>query len=188
MLAGVAGAQERLPLENAQRFAKLFVEQAAKLTDAQVKTDVDAEKPCCITKGEPGAMIIPDKNLSADALAKAGKDVTPLGQLWMRKLTPVVDGKPVPGDKLRIVTVTVKNADEPMVLCLAGVRKKGDGLELVLYAKDKEPLLTVPLEKVETKQELPVELDGKKGDNDTGVLILSVLGKYQAKVPFGHQE
>ena len=48
--------------------------------------------------------------------------------------------------------------------------------------------MAVPLEKAESKLELPVELDAKQGDGDTGVLILDVLGKYQAKVPFAHQE
>lgn len=181
LFAGVSLAQERLPQERAQQLARLFVPQAAKLTDAQLQTDVDLEKPCCITKGKLGAMVIPDKKLSAELLDKVGKAVAPVGQLWMRGLTPVSGGTPTPGDKLRKVTVTIQGEDHQLPCCFLGVRQKaGGGLELVVYAKDKDPLLTLPLEKVAIEQELPIELDAKKGENDMGILIITALGKYQA--------
>jgi hypothetical protein len=45
------------------------------------------------------------KGLSTDKVAKAGEGVVPVGQLWLRKWTLVIGSKPVPNDRLRIVTV-----------------------------------------------------------------------------------
>ena len=74
-------------------------------------------------------------------------------------------------------------------LFLLGVRKKGDDtFELAVYAKDKEPHLLLPLQKIDTKQELPIEMEAMKGDNETGVITLSILGKYRAKLTVGKQE
>lgn len=133
-------------------------------------------------------MVIPDKKLSAEVLGKVGGDVTPIGHLWFRKISPHIDGKTTSNDKLRIVTVTADDQDHPLPLFLLGVRKKNDKLELVIFAKDKEPLLATPLEKIDRNQELPIELEGRKNDNDTGLLTLNVLGKYQAKVTVAAQE
>ncbi len=183
LLAGAALAQERVPAEDAQKAGKLLAEQSAKLEmPVQVKVEPDADKACAFHASRVAALVMPDKKLTADVFAKAGKDVVPVGQLWMRDMVPAVSDKATPNDKLRIVKVKLKDEEEPLPLCLLGVRKKGDGLELVVYAKDKEPLLTLPLEKADGKQELPIELDGKKNDNDTGTLTLNVFGKYQAKL------
>src|SRR5438094_735527 len=46
-----ASDPNRLPQEEARGYAKVCVEQAATLTDLQIKTDVDTEKPCAI-RGE----------------------------------------------------------------------------------------------------------------------------------------
>jgi hypothetical protein len=191
LLTGVALAQERVPQQEAQRYGKLFAEHAAKLeAPAQVKVEPDPEKACAIRKEGVAALVMPDKMLSADALGKVGKDVVPVGQLWMRNMVPAVDGKAAANDKLRIVKVAVNNEDHPLPLSLLGVRKKGDGLELVIYGKDKEPLLALPLEKADAKQELPIELEGKKNDNDpaTGILTINLFGKYQAKLTVAKPE
>jgi len=189
LVIGSISAQERIPQEQATKYAALFVEAAAKLTDLQVKTDVDSEKPFGVKGGDLGAMVIPDKKLSEDVICKAGKDMIPVGQLWLRKLSTVVDGKATGNDKLRIVTITVNTEDHPLPLFLLGVRKKGDDtLELAVYAKDKEPHLLLPLQKIDTKQELPIELEAMKGDNETGVITLNILGKYRAKLTVGKQE
>src|SRR5207245_8588541 len=104
-------------------------------------------------------MVLPDKRLSEETLARAGADVTPVGHLWMRRLAPAVDGTVAPGDKLRIVTVTTQNNEElKLPFCLLGVRKGGDGLELLVFGKDKEPVAKLPLKKVSAQAETPIEL------------------------------
>src|SRR6516162_4116605 len=150
--AVAADSANRIPHEDAKAYAKLCVERAAAIvTDAQISMDVDVDKPCAERGEGGGAMIVPDKKLTEKTLTGVGKDVVPVGQLWLRKWTLIANGKPVAEDKLRIITVTIEDQDRPMPLFLLGVRKKGEkDLELVIYAKDSEPLLVVPLKRVET--------------------------------------
>lgn len=124
----------RLPQEEAKGYAKVCVEQT-NLTDAQIGMDVDADKPCAVRGEGGGAMLIPDKKLSAKAIQDAGKEVVPVGQLWLRKWRPAIDGKLAPDDKLRIMNIKIDEKGRPMPLLLLGMRKKSDGLELVVYAK-----------------------------------------------------
>jgi hypothetical protein len=189
VLAAVAADPNRLPQEDARAFAKVCVEKAAELTDLPLKTEVDAERPCAVRGEGGGAMVVPDKNLSADRLRKAGKEVVPIGQLWLRKWAPVLDGKAVPDDKLRIVTVRIEDKDRPMPLLLLGVRAKGDkgDLELVAYARESEPLLVLPLQKADAGEELPVELEWKRGDKGPDRLTITLLGKHQAILNIGPQ-
>jgi hypothetical protein len=180
-------ADDRLPQEEAQRYAKLCVEQGALLTDTQLKVTADPSKPCAVRGEGGGAMVIPDKDLSAKKLGKAGKGVIPVGQLWLRKWSPVVDGKVTPNDKLRIVTVNLDEKNRPMPFFLLGVRK-GKKPELVVYARDSEPLLVLPLKKLETVPKLPLELEWKRGEKDADFLTLNVLGKYQTVMAIAGQQ
>jgi hypothetical protein len=188
LLAGTLAAQDRLPQEEAQRYAKVCVEKLGSLADAQIETEVDPEKAVAVRGEGGGAMAIPDKKLSKDRLAKISQDVVPLGHLWLRKWTVVAGGKAVPQDRLRVVTINVDDKDRPMPLFLLGVRKKGKkGPELVAYGKESEPILTIPLKKVDFVQELPVVVEWQRGEKDEDALTLTVLGRYQAVLPVTRQ-
>jgi hypothetical protein len=192
LVAGAAAADSpnRIPQDEAKAYAKLCAERAAAvLTDAQIGVDVDPDKPCAERGEGGGAMVVPDRKLTEKVLAGADKDIVPVGQLWLRKWTLVVNGKPVTNDKLRIITVTIEDKERPMPLLLLGVRKKGDkDLELVVYAKDSEPLQVVPLTKRDTASGLPLELEWSRGDKDADNLTLNILGKYQTVLKIGRQE
>lgn len=184
LCAGLVAAQEPLPQERAQQAAKLLAAEAAKLTDVPVKTDGDTEKPFGLKKGERTTLVIPDKGLSEDRLGKVDKDVLSVGQLWLRGLTPVVAGTATPADKLQLVKVKANDGEHELSLLLLGARKGAEGkLELLVYAKAKEPLLVLPLEAASGSQNQPIELEGKKAEGDTGVLEVRILGKYQAGLP-----
>jgi hypothetical protein len=184
LVAALACAQDRLPQNEARRYARVCVEQLGDPGDTPIKTDVDPHKAVAVRGEGGGAMVIPDKTIAKEKLAKAGRDVLPVGQLWLRKWTVVVGGKAVPRDKLRIVTINVDDKDRPMPLLLLGVRQKGTkGLELVAYAKDTEPLLVVPLKKVAFVQEPPLDLQWERGEKNVDPLTLTLFGKYQAVLP-----
>lgn len=184
----LAADPNRLPQEEARRYARPCVEQAANLGDLPIKTDADPEKACAVRGEGGGAMIVPDKGLSADKLGKAGPDVTPVGQLWLRKWTPVVSGKATPDDRLRIVTVNLDDQNRPLPLLLLGVRRPaGKGPELVVYAKESAPLESLPLTRLDLVQELPLELEWQRGEQNVDSLTVRLLGKYQAVVPITRQ-
>jgi hypothetical protein len=186
-LAGVASAQDRIPADEAQRIARLLIETSDKANDLPLKVEADADKPVGIRHGDIGTMIIPDKRLTAEMIDKAGPEVTPVAYHWFRKIAPARDGKVTANAKLRILTVNANGEDLMLPLCTLGVRKGSAGPELVVLGKDKEPLVTVPLKKVETQQELPIEIEGRKED-DTGVLTINLFGKYRAELKVMEQE
>jgi hypothetical protein len=177
----LAQSANRLPQDETKGYAKLCVQRAAGVvTDAQIIMDVDSEKPCAERGEGGGAMIVPDKKLTEKVVAGADKDVIPIGQLWLRKWTLVVDGQPIPSEKLRIVTVNVEDKDRPMPLFFLGVRKKGEkDLELLVYATGAEPLQIIPLKKLDQMQNLPVQLEWSRGEKDSDNLTLNILGKHE---------
>jgi hypothetical protein len=146
VLAGAASAQERIPHEDALKYAGLFVEKSAKASDLQIKVEPDAKKPYGLHQENMGTMAIPTKTLSAETLRNVGKEVTPLAQLWARNLTLVHKDLPVANDRLRLMTISIDDQEHTLPLFLLGARKKEDGsLELLVYAKGKAPILSVPL-------------------------------------------
>jgi hypothetical protein len=188
LLVGPVPGQDRLPQDEARKYARACVEQLGRLVDAPLETEVDPDKAVAVRGEGGGAMAVPDKKLAKEQLAKAGPGVVPVGQLWLRKWTVVAGGKAVANDKLRVVTVNLDDQDRPMPLLLLGVRKKGKaGLELVAYAKDSEPLLAVPLKPVEFVQDAPLDLAWQRGEKDVDPLTLTLFGKYQAVLPVTRQ-
>lgn len=190
LLACVAAgqAQNRLPLDEAQRYAKACVEHAAKLGDGPFKIDVDADKPCAERGEAGGAMAVPDKKLTAAAIAKADKTIVPVAQLYLRKWTLVKNGKPLGKDDIRGVVVNVDDKDRPMPLFLLGVRKNDKGkLELLACANDVDSAIVVPLTDYGSNPTVPVELEWKRGENNIDTLTLNIAGKYQAVLPVTRQ-
>ena len=180
LFLSAASGQERLPRDEARRYARVCVEQAADLADSPVKADADPDRACAVRGEGGGAMAVPDRKLSAEDLRKAGEGVVPVGQLWLRKWRPVLGGKAVPDDRLRVLTVNVDDKDRPMPVLLLGVRKKARGLELVAYAAGEDPLLALPLKGVDFIQDLPVELEWQRGEGSVDSLQVTIAGKYQA--------
>ena len=177
-------AQERVSLEDAQKGARLLTQTAGKISDAPLKLEVDLEKPDGLKANEVRILVIPDQKLNGETLAKAGKTVTPLGQLWMHAIAPAKEGEVISNDKLRFVTVTKDDKEFKVLLFFLGLQKSEKGeMELVIYGKDKEPFLKLPVEKSATQQDLPIELQGRKEGEGAGVLTLNILGKYKAELP-----
>ena len=183
--AGAAGAQERVPQEEARVLAKLISLAAAKLKPP-LGVAADTDKPYAKRKDEYGAMFLPDKKLAAERLARAGKDIVPVGVLWAHQLAPVVGGKVVSTKKLQCLSVTIKEENITLTVCYLGARKttKG-GLELVVLSKDSAPLAALPLEKAEGKQELPIEFLATIEGNDRAILTVGLLGKFKTKLTLG---
>jgi hypothetical protein len=183
----LASAQETVPLEKAQKAAKLVTRSTVQ--EGPFKLELDLEKPHALKVGECGILIIPDKSLSKESFAKANAATTPIGQLWMLHAAPALDGKVIPNNKLRFVTVHDGETESQVQLYYLGTRKADqDRLKLVVYAKDKEPLLEIPLKERQSKVSLPIELIGEKKDEGSGTLTLCVLGQYEAELILMKQE
>ncbi len=190
LLAGlaVARAQEQVPRETALKGAFIVSLNLKEMLNTPIPTDPDVKRPVALAHEGHGGMVLPESKLSAETFAKAGKDVSPVGQLWMLKLVPVSDGQPLQTSKLRVVHVKSEDSEADVVCCALGVRKVADGgLELLIYGKDKEPVLRLPLKALSAQQENPIEMSAEVGDN-SGLVTLKLVGKYQASFTVTEQE
>lgn len=176
----------RLPQEEAVRYAKACVSQA-NLNDAQIQMIVDPEKACAERGEGGGAMIVPDKNLTAQALLKVDKNIVPVGQLWLRKWTLAENNKAVANNRLRVLTLNIDDKDRPMPLCLLGIRKHQGALQLLVYGKDSEPLQILPLKKVDFEQPQPVLLEWQRGEKSIDTLMVRIVGKVETALQVTRQ-
>lgn len=177
--ATVTHAQDRLTKDEASRYAELVGAVQTHLKDGPLVTEADLKRPVALRDGEYGALILPDARLTAEKLTQVGADVVPLGQLWLHKLAPLVDGRLVPSEKLRVVRVSGFEG-EPSLPCLTlGVRKSAGGpLEMLVYGKDKEPLLKAPLKAINATQADPLEISAER-ETDSGRLTVKILGRQE---------
>lgn len=184
MAAFIAGfttaqAQEQLPRQEALKYAFILSANLPEMLKTPIPTDPDVKRPVALHDGDYGGMVLPETKLSAEAFSKAGKDVAPVGQLWLLKLVPMNDGQPVPASKLRMVQARSEDAQATVPCCALGVRKNADGaLELLVYGKDKEPVLRAPIHAISRDQENPIEMSAERKD-DGGHITLRFLGKYE---------
>jgi hypothetical protein len=178
----LVSAQEKLSREEALTYAKIVSADAQQLNGTPIATDVDAQQPVAVKEENYGGMVLPQKNLKAETLAQAGETPVPIGQMWLLKLTLVQDGSGIPGDKLRLAKVKHDGEDFTVPQCALAVRRiDSGGLELLVFGKDKVPLLKVPLKKIEARQESPIDLSAER-TGDEGFVTLKILGKYEAKL------
>lgn len=183
-LAHTVLAQEPIPLEKAQKGARMLTRSLAQTSDLPLAADVDLEKPHAFKAGDVAVMIIPDRHLSADAISGAKDAVVPLGQLWMYHLVPRLNGQAIATDKLRTLVVTDDGKDMRVQMYLIGAAKNAQGaLELALYTKDKEPVARIPIVSgLSAKQDLPLEIFGHKEDDQSGILTINILGQHRAEL------
>jgi len=179
---GSLSAQERLSTEEALRYARLAGADAQQLAGTPIATRVDLAQPVALHDGDYGGMVLPQAGLTAESLAQAGDQVLPVGQLWLLRLTVMKDGEGVPADKLRVATVKTRDGNEVKVpQCALGVqRSKAGALELLIFGKDKTPILTAPLKPIETKQEMPLDMDAVR-ESESAQITLKILGRYEAR-------
>lgn len=184
---GFAQAQEVVPQDEAMKASLALWYASGDLSDLALKVDPDIKYPYGVAKKDVGMIVIPETKV-AEVLAKAGEKVLPIGQLWLKGLVPEVDGKTVPESELKFVEVAVKEDNTSVVLCTLGVKKtESKGLELVVYGKGKEPLLTAPFKTIKTKQANPIELEVVPGSGNAQVIV-KVAGQQEASFAVGRQE
>jgi hypothetical protein len=182
LLSGIhyASAQDRIAREEALGYADAVKPYIKQVTG--IPTDVDVQKPVAVKDDDYGGMALPQKNLKTEVIAQAGDSPLPIGQLWLHKLTPVRDDAAIPADKLCLIKVSHDGDEITVPACALGVRRTSSGaLELLIFGKDKEPLLKLPLKKIDAQQELPLNLSAER-IGDEGLVTVRILGKYEARL------
>jgi hypothetical protein len=174
-------AQERLSSQEALDYAAIVGADVKQLQGTPIPSHVDLKQPVVLRDGEFGGMVLPEATLSLESLAKAGDSITPVGQLWLLRLAPMSDGVAISGDKLRLATVEHDGETYRVPQCALAVRRTASGgMELLVFGKDKEPLLKVALKQVVAKQDVPLDMAADR-ESDSAEITLKILGKYEAK-------
>ena len=187
LISTFAVAQEirQVPAEEAVKIARKITETLGSPGDAPFSVDADVEKSAGIrANGDTGLLAIPDRKLTTEVLANAGGTASALGQLWMRNVVPSVNNAAPDPAKLRTVTVRDGDQEAKVEVYYLGITKAdGGAVELGLYAKDREPLVRVPLVKTDAAASaVPIALDGRKEGENTGVLVVTIFGSYKADI------
>ena len=158
-----AQAQEQLSRQESLKYAFIVSADLTEMLKTPIPTDPDVKRPVALHDGDYGGMVLPECKLRAEVFSKAGKEVAPVGQLWLLKLVPMSDGQPVPASKLRLVEANTEEGRATVPCCALGVRKAADGgLELLVFGKDKEPILRAPMQTINRQQEDPIEMSAER--------------------------
>jgi hypothetical protein len=175
-----ASAQEQLSRSEALKYAFIVAADLTEMLKTPIPTDPDIKRPVAVREGDYGGMVLPECKLTAATLDKPGKEGRAIGQLWLLKLVPMKDGQPVDAKGLRFVDVTSDEGSAKVACCALAVRSAegSDALELVVFGRDKSPVLSAPLKPIAKAQDNPVELAAERKD-DGGLITLRLLGKYE---------
>jgi hypothetical protein len=173
-------AQEKLAREEALGYAEAVKPYLKQVTG--IPTDVDVQKPVALKDEDYGGMALPQKGLKPEAIAQVNDNPLPIGQLWLLKLTPMLDESRIPVDKLCLIKVSHDGDETTVPACALAVRRNSSGaLELLVFGKGKEPLLKLPLKKIDAQQELPLNLSAERTGDEASVTV-RILGKYEARM------
>jgi hypothetical protein len=172
-------AQERMPRDDALKAALFASADLKEMLNTPIPTDPDIKHPVGVVDDDRPALVLPEFELSADSFAKAGKEPSPVGQLWLHKLVPENGGQRVPPPKLHTVLVHAMEAETDAACCALGVSKsENGGLELLIYSKDKEPVTRAAMKSISVRQENPIEISAERKDHSE-LITLKFLGNYE---------
>lgn len=182
LAAGSVNGQTSLAADEARHYASLTRQNPQQLEKLPLQVQADLARPIGLREGEYGGLLIPDKRLSLEALHAAKTAPLPVAELWFHSLAPMKDGWVVPQAELCLVEVTDRQEPIQVPCCPLGVHRNSQGaLELLLYGKDKTPLLTLPLRTIDSPATSPIEFLAAREGDEAGRITIRLFGKYEAQ-------
>jgi hypothetical protein len=189
MVASPLLAQEAVPLQDARDGARKANAVIAAEKELPLRVEADVEKPVAIRGGAVILMVVPDKRLTPGQLGALSTEVAPVAQLWTRNASLQINGEPAKRDQVRLIDVHEDFKNNDVELYLVGARKSENGAaELLLFGKGTEPLVRIPVAPAKegvSAQTAPIEITGRKSDENSGVLKLTFAGGQSAEIPLG---
>lgn len=179
----------RAKLEEAQKATLLLNNALGEVADAPFKLEVNAFKPCALKgEDETGALVVPVYSLKQHIEGARRKTPIPAGQLWLRKVVPLMKGKAAARDSLRLVNVKTNDGDAEVSMYHLAFQRFGNGGKLLIYGKGREPLLEIMLKPAKGSQETPIDLEAEKGGDGTPLLVFHVADKFEGRLPLAHAD
>lgn len=184
---------EAIPPAELAKATAVIMEAHARLGELPLKPDLDPSQAVGFKIDKVGAIFVPDRRLKADKKtdrsSKSGKGAAiPAGELWTLKLAPLDKGVPLPNDKLRLVAVGENDRQMEVAVFVLAVERAGKkGFQLAIYGKESSPVMRVPLAAAKSRRFSSATMVARKTGDESGVLELSLLGRYKAEIPIGKQ-
>lgn len=173
---------ERVDADKVMMFAKPLADLAGGLKDLPVKVTPDVAKAMAIAKGEHAAMIIPDAKLTREAIDKIDREIIPAGYLFLRKITPMIAGSPVPLGQHRTVEFDHDGKTITVAVLPLAIGKIAGRTVLLVYTNEKSATHVTPLHANDAARDYPLDLDAQPGGEGRASLLIHVLGKHRAAI------
>lgn len=187
---------QAIPPEELAKATALLMDANTRLGDMALKLELAPDQATGFKAGDVGALLIPDKRLKMEkpdkgdkaARKKAKGETIPVGQLWTSKLSPKDKDAVLPNDKLRLTRITAGEKEMELAVFALAIEPAGKReFQLAIYGKGSTALLRIPLTVEKDKGGAPVTFSGRKTGEETGVLMLTLLGHFKAEIPVGKQ-
>jgi hypothetical protein len=142
-----AGEMQQMSSESSQRYGQHLSELFEKENrERQVKFEVDPTQATGLHEDQDGILVVPIKGLKEEVIdpAVVSENGGGLCYLFLSPCyTPVVDGKPIDGKKLRRVKFKNGQGDDREAICLVVTVKHvgGDDWRLFAFGAEKTPVI-----------------------------------------------
>jgi len=173
-----------LPPEQVQMYAsEVLAELKKQVPNPPLKTDLDPTEALAYWGLNPkfkrlAAALAPDKTLTAESLALLTEQALPAGFVALYNLPLQGEKGPFPPEK--VLTVQAPKTDYKADVFFLGVRKSATGIEAVVLSKDEQPLMTIPLKKVQGNEDIPLAARWEAGAGPLDLkLIFTLAGTYE---------
>lgn len=174
------GQVEHVPQQEAQKAALMVNNALGEPDDLPFTMELNFLKPDAIKGGEAVLLVVPVYRLKEKLIAAGEGEILPAGQLWLHKVVPEVNQSPAKKTQLRPVKATGPEGEQTVSLSILAVRKNANGAELLVYGKGDAVLVTRPMRKMTVPQAVPIELDGRKRNDQSGELTLYFGDQFEA--------
>lgn len=188
-----AGEMQPMSPESSQRYGQHLSELFEKENgERQVKFEVDPAQATGLHEDQDGILIVPIKGLKEGEIDPAVESENGGGLCYLFLspcYTPVIDGKPIDGKKLRRVKFKNGQGDDREAICLLVTVKHagGDDWRLFAFGAGKSPVIDSRFSESpeNVDRTLAIRVSGAK-DNKAN-LALTLHKKYSASFAIGQK-
>jgi hypothetical protein len=184
----VAADVERLTPEEAVKVGSPIVSGLNNLADLPLKIDPDLDKLTGLKAHDRGAIVLPTRGLTADVIAKADKEVVPVGYVVLRGITPIVASQQIARDEHRMLSLTVGDKSAEVAVIQLGVAKVAGRPVLVGYTKTGTPAFVTTLVDSGIAGDYPLDLEATSAGEGRATVTLTLGGKYRASLDVAAQD
>lgn len=174
----------KLDEEKAQMIAKLCVNgEATSKKQAPLKITPAVKNAVGFNLKKRAAIVVPSTDLTAATIAKADKEIVPIGVLYLYGVTPVVVDEPLAQTNHRTFEIKVEGKSDVLIAAMQlAVTKVAGKPVLLVYSDAKEPVLVTTLVETKGTTDIPLELEVAPAGDQRAILTLKAFGAHRGSI------